>query len=215
MVSVSRSKLQYFYTHVLQVYLSGMSVKGFNALMRQLASGSLLFISPFHCLTIVRYFRLVLDTVSSGSFYNTFVKLPDAQTPLSDYILNNPKLYPFLQHVLGALDGTHIHSFTSAADRHASRDRKGMITQNCLAVCSFSFQFLYIISGFEGSIADATMYMQSRLMDFTIPAGKFYLADAGFALCDTLLVPYRGVRYHLAEWGRANIRCVFILDNQK
>ena len=76
-------------------------------------------------------------------------------------------------------------------------------------------QFLYIISGFEGSIADATMYMQSRLMDFTIPAGKFYLADAGFALCDTLLVPYRGVRYHLAEWGRANIRCVFILDNQK
>jgi hypothetical protein len=50
--------------------------------------------------------------------------------------------------------------------------------------------------------------MHSRLMDFLIPAGKYYLADAGFALCDTLLVPYRGVWYHLAEWGRAAVRYV-------
>lgn len=50
--------------------------------------------------------------------------------------------------------------------------------------------------------------MHSRLMDFLIPEGKFYLADAGFASCDTLLVPYRGVRYHLAEWGRAAVRYV-------
>jgi hypothetical protein len=110
--------------------------------------------------------------------------------------------------VLGALDGTHINCFTSAADRHASRDRKGGHTQNCLAVCSFSFRFLYFISGFEGSAADATMYMHSHLMDFMIPEGKFYLADAGFALCDALLVPYRGVRYHLAESGRAGVQYV-------
>jgi hypothetical protein len=30
--------------------------------------------------------------------------------------------------------------------------------------------------------------------------------DAGYPLRDNLLVPYRGVRYHLAEWGRANVR---------
>jgi hypothetical protein len=35
-----------------------------------------------------------------------------------------------------------------------------------------------------------------------------YLADAGFPLCDGLLVPYRGVRYHLKEWGRASERYV-------
>ncbi|KJA21135.1 hypothetical protein HYPSUDRAFT_120827, partial [Hypholoma sublateritium FD-334 SS-4] len=74
--------------------------------------------------TISKYFQKVLQVVSSGQFYNTFVKLPDLQTPLSKYISGNPKLYPFLQHVLGALDGTHIHCFASAADRHASRDRK-------------------------------------------------------------------------------------------
>jgi hypothetical protein len=153
-----------------------------------------------------RYFRAVLDVVSSGLFYNTFIKLPDLNTPLSECICNNPKLYPFLQNALRALDGTHIHCFTSAADCHASQDCKGGVTQNCLAVCSFDFQFLYFISGFEGSIADATMYMQSSLMDFSIPCGKYYLADAGFALCDTLLVPYWNICYHLAEWGRANLR---------
>lgn len=67
-------------------------------------------------------------------------------------------------------------------------------------------KFLYFISGWEGSTADATMYAHSQLVDLTIPPGKFYLADAGFGICDSLLVPYRGVRYHLAEWGRANVR---------
>ena len=64
--------------------------------------------------------------------------------------------------------------------------------------------FLYILSGWEGSAADARIYHDARITDFNIPPGKYYLADAGFAACDELLVPYRGVRYHLAEWGRGN-----------
>lgn len=70
-------------------------------------------------------------------------------------------------------------------------------------------RFLYFLSGWEGSAADATMYTHSRLTDLVIPQGKFYLADAGFGICDSLLVSYRGVRYHLAEWGRANTRSVW------
>lgn len=54
------------------------------------------------------------------------------------------------------------------------------------------------------------MYKHARLLDFRIPDGKFYLADAGFALCDTLLTPYRGIRYHLAEWGRGDTMYVSI-----
>lgn len=69
-------------------------------------------------------------------------------------------------------------------------------------------QFLYFLSGWEGSAADATMYAHSHLVDLTIPEGKFYLVDAEFGICDSLLVPYRGVRYYLAEWGRANTRFV-------
>ena len=53
------------------------------------------------------------------------------------------------------------------------------------------------------------MFLHARLMDFNIPQGKYYLANAGFALCDAVLVPYQGVRYHLAEWGQAGVRYVF------
>jgi hypothetical protein len=71
-------------------------------------------------------------------------------------------------------------------------------------------KFLYFISGWEGAAADATMYEAARIRDFNIPEGKFYLADAGFSICHSLLVPYRGVRYHLAEWGRAGVRYVYL-----
>jgi hypothetical protein len=65
-----------------------------------------------------------------------------------------------------------------------------------------------MVSGWEGSAADGALFLNSRYNDLTIPIGNFYLADAGFGACGALLVPYRGVRYHLAEWGRANIRYV-------
>lgn len=54
------------------------------------------------------------------------------------------------------------------------------------------------------------MYHDGRLTDLTIPVGKYFLADAGFPICDGLLIPYRGIRYHLQEWSRANLRCVVI-----
>jgi hypothetical protein len=65
--------------------------------------------------------------------------------------------------------------------------------------------FTYILSGFQGSAADARVYHVARLSDFTIPPGKMYLANAGFAACDELLVHYQGIHYHLAEWDCANL----------
>jgi hypothetical protein len=150
-----------------------------------------------------RYFRRVLDVLSSPAFYNSNVKLPDANIPVPDFIRNNPKLYPFFSGAIGAMDGTHLQVSCSAEERHAARDRKGGLTQNCLAACSWDLRFLYIMAGWEGSAADATMFSNARYTDLRIPHGKYYIADAGFALCDTLLTPYRGVRYHLAEWARA------------
>jgi len=99
----------------------------------------------------------------------------------------------------------HIACHPTASDRQAARDRKGNLTQNCLTACDFEMQFMYMLSGFQGSAADARVYHTARLKDFTIPPGKFYLADAGFTACNELLVPYQGVHYHLAEWGRANL----------
>ena len=58
----------------------------------------------------------------------------------------------------------------------------------------------------DGCATDAQVFKNARSRDLLIPEGKYFLADAGYPLCDQLLVPYRGVQYHLSEWGRAGVR---------
>ena len=70
-------------------------------------------------------------------------------------------------------------------------------------------RFTYTLTGWEGSATDARVYDDAITSDLHIPEGKYLLADAGYPLRRELLVPYRGVRYHLAEWGQANVRYVF------
>ncbi|KIK93615.1 hypothetical protein PAXRUDRAFT_502957 [Paxillus rubicundulus Ve08.2h10] len=53
--------------------------------------------------------------------------------PTPPEILDNPKFYPFLQHAVGAIDGTHIACCPAADERDASRNRKGFVSQNVLA----------------------------------------------------------------------------------
>jgi hypothetical protein len=139
--------------------------------------------------------------LTSPSFYNKYVHLPSNMSPVPDKIQNNPKFYPFFAGALGAMDGTHINCCPSALEHEQAQNRKGFCSQNCLACCSFDLQFLYILSGWDGSAADASVFNDARQSDLTIPAGRYYLADAGFGACDALLVPYQGVCYHLAEWA--------------
>jgi hypothetical protein len=63
---------------------------------------------------------------------------------------------------------------------------------------------VYILSGWEGSASDSVVYQSARATDFKIPDNKYYLADTGYLNTDNLLSPYRGVRYHLKEWGGDN-----------
>lgn len=142
----------------------------------------------------------------SPGIYDKYVQLPRVGDPTPEVIRNDPRVMPFFQDAIGAIDGTHIPCMPSAAERDTARNRKGFNSQNCLVCCTFDMKFLYILSGWDGSAADATVYHDARTHDLRIPPGKYYLADAGFPSCPELLVPYRGERYHLAEWGRANLR---------
>ena len=63
-----------------------------------------------------------------------------------------------------------------------------------------------MLSGWDGSVADAAVYNDAHQSDLMIPKNKFYLADASFGACDGLLVPFWGAQYHLAEWGCASVR---------
>jgi DDE superfamily endonuclease len=139
---------------------------------------------------LYRYFRQILFTLSSAPFYTRYVFLPSDITPIPDEIRNNSKFYPFFAGALGAIDGTHIRCCPSVPERQSARNRKGGVSQNCLACCSFDLRFQYILSGWDGSAADASVYNDARQSDLPIADNKFYLADAGFGACDGLLVPY-------------------------
>ena len=73
-------------------------------------------------------------------------------------------------------------------------------------------RFTYVLSGWEGSASDARVFEDARRKGFMIPEDRYYLADAGYGNSDALLVPYRGVRYHLREWGIAAERCVCVIS---
>ena len=144
----------------------------------------------------------MLNFLSQPPFYTDFVRLPTENDPIPKEIRNNPKFFPFFKDALGAVDGTHIACSPGPDERAGARNRKGFNSQNCLFACSFDFRFLYVLSGWEGSATDVTVWNNARLVDFRVPEGKYYLADAGFASCPQLLVPYRNERYHLQEFAR-------------
>jgi hypothetical protein len=148
----------------------------------------------------------IIDALTSNKFYHRYVKLPTGDEPLAHEIRSSKAFYPFFKDCLGALDGTHIAAFTPELLRPAYRNRKGQVSQNVLAVCSMDMCFLYVLPGWEGSASDSRVFEDARGSDFHIPWGKYYLADAGYGLSDALLVPYRGVTYHLKEWGRREDR---------
>ena len=148
----------------------------------------------------------MLFVFSSNPFYTKYVHLPVHSDPVPSQIRSNPKFWPFFKDAIGALDGSHIHSAPPASERAGFRNRKGFVSQNCLFGCSFDLKFVYSLTGWEGSATDARIWDYAKSSDLRVPEGKYYLADAGFPHCDSLLVPYRSVRYHLAEWGRASMR---------
>ncbi|KNE97466.1 hypothetical protein PSTG_09300 [Puccinia striiformis f. sp. tritici PST-78] len=121
-------------------------------------------------------------------------------------ILENQKFSPFFDRCIGAMDGCHVPAFVPEHMAGPYRNRKGMLSQNVLGVVDFDMKFTYMMVGWEGSAHDSRVLGSAMSEDFSIPNSSFYLADAGYSLGKGMLVPYRGVRYHLRENAQAGQR---------
>ena len=73
-----------------------------------------------------------------------------------------------------------------------------------MLACDFDLNFTFISSGWEGSATDARVLRSALLHGFRVPEGKFFLVDGGYANTPSFIAPYRGVRYHLKEFGRGH-----------
>jgi hypothetical protein len=86
------------------------------------------------------------------------------------------------------------------------RNRKGTLSQNMMVVCDFNS---YVLAGWEGSATDSMVLrsaMNNVVGKFEVPSGKYYLVDGGYANTTSFIAPYRGVRYHLKEFGHGHRR---------
>ena len=114
--------------------------------------------------------------------------------------------FSYLQNCNGAIDGTHVPITIGQDKASPYRNRKGTLSQNVMFACDFDLKFTFISSGWEGSASDAGVLRSALGKGFTVPAGKFYLVDGGYANTPSFLAPYRGVKYHLSEFRRRGQR---------
>jgi len=152
----------------------------------------------------------VLDLLISPKIYYDLVELPTKDSPVPEEISKSGSFYPWFKDCISILDRTHIPVHVPDAVRAAYHNRKGTLSQNVLAATTMDMMFAYVLPGWEGSAADSQIFDDAHAEDFTILEGWYYLADTGYPNCDTLLVPYRGVQYHLKEWGRASEKYVLL-----
>eukprot|EP00256_Glycine_max_P070872 XP_025985467.1 protein ALP1-like [Glycine max] len=118
-------------------------------------------------------------------------------------IRESTRFYPYFKDCIGAIDGTHIPTSVKGRDVSSYRDRHGNISQNVLAACNFDLEFMYVLSGWEGSAHDSKVLSDAlaRKNGLKVPQGKYYLVDCGFPNRRKFLAPYRGVRYHLQDFA--------------
>jgi hypothetical protein len=86
------------------------------------------------------------------------VRQPASTDPVPDEIQQNTKFWPYFKDCIGAVDGTHIHAHIPIAEQAAWRNRKGFISQNVFAACSFDLRFTFIHAGWQGSAHDALVF---------------------------------------------------------
>jgi hypothetical protein len=90
--------------------------------------------------------------------YKEVINLPTADPPLVSRIAKNDKYKTYFSDCLSALNGTHIDVHVSPLDQPRYRNRKGHLTQNVLAVCTFDMRFTYVLAGWEGLAHDTAVW---------------------------------------------------------
>ncbi|KAK4700887.1 nuclease HARBI1, partial [Phenoliferia sp. Uapishka_3] len=156
--------------------------------------------------TVSKVVHQVLQAIICPAVKDFYIILPDSSHPIPSKIYDNPKFHPYFKDCLGAMDGTHVNIHVPEGESIPYRNRKGFLSQNVLAVCSFDLRFQYVLPGWEGSAPDTTVYKDARAHGFRVPLGRHYLADGGYLHDKHTLIPYQKVRYHLKEQGKAQLR---------
>lgn len=109
---------------------------------------------------------------SSGTIHNLFAKVLTCVVKLAEDIIKTtdpqfstihprllqPRFYPYFNGCIGAIDGTHIKCLVPNSKLVQYMCRKGMTTQNVMAVCDFDMKFTFVLAGWPGSVHDMRVF---------------------------------------------------------
>ncbi|KAK2644817.1 hypothetical protein Ddye_020012 [Dipteronia dyeriana] len=112
-------------------------------------------------------------------------------------ILSDSRYMPYFKDCIGAIDGVHIQASISPCDQVPYIGRKGIPTQNVMAICNFDMQFTFAFTQII-----TVYYIIIIYILYFIFSGKYYLVDAGYPQMKDFLGPYKGERYHIPHFRR-------------
>ncbi|KAK1258731.1 hypothetical protein QJS04_geneDACA022020 [Acorus gramineus] len=122
--------------------------------------------------TISRHFDHVLRAIVG--LRHDFLQMPQGLIGVHPHVRSNRLFYPFFKNAIGAIDGTHVPALVNRTKVSRYRNRKGWISQNVMAACSFDLQFQYIAAGWEVSAADIKVLRWALLSGgFSVPEGNY------------------------------------------
>ena len=76
--------------------------------------------------------------------------------------LKKPRFWPHFKDAIGAIDGTHIPCIVPEKEQPKYRNRKGVTTQNVMAICDFDMRFIFVVAGWPGSVHDTRVWADAR-----------------------------------------------------
>ncbi|XP_054801614.1 uncharacterized protein LOC129305674 [Prosopis cineraria] len=157
--------------------------------------------------TISRHFH---DVLSACNMLAMECIKPQDRTfrHISTKLQNDKRYWPFFKNAIGAIDGTHIPCVVNVSEQQKYIGRKGIPTQNVMAVCDWDMCFTFVLAGWEGTAHDSRIFQHALTtpsMNFPHPpSGKYYLVDAGYPNPNGYVGPYRRERYHLSDFRRSS-----------
>ena len=155
-----------------------------------------------------RHFKLSHDSIETArrnvrrailvEIYPRYVKLASYIPDLTHYHKRR-----FFQGAYGCLDGCHLPIEVRVEEKEDWLNRKGFVSTNAMLICDIedSLIFQYAMFGAEGPGPDSTIFRYCCARDLKFLPHGYLLGDAGYGLSRHILTPYRGVRYHLKEFG--------------
>jgi len=111
--------------------------------------------------TVSRKFTEVLESIVRLAF--DIVRPKDPQFGTIHPKLQEARFWPHFEDCIDAIDGTHIPITVPLSDQPKYISRHGYASQNVMAVCDFDMRFIFVVTGWPGSVHDTRVLLDTLL----------------------------------------------------